>query len=292
MSSTFLSYPWALTKRGFTSLTGRVSTLEAKNVRSTRFVILAGPATSGAITLPAGSSVVLDDFGGTVDAIISAVDSGRPTFAEIYSAAGAVVASTFDSAGNYSLSSAPAAWPVALIFRVSQPFIQYDATSGDLIGDFYLFSKPLASEVSYDNTSSGLTADNVQAALDEVGNTAAVSASPGFTWGGSGTKNAGTYLLNDTVPSNLSGRSVPLASGVISSVFVALSEAGTVELVIQKRSGGSFVTIGSIALTAERVKIDATLNAAVTYGDELAVKIESGSCKDPIVGIVIKGAAS
>lgn len=112
----------------------RISTIEDKYVRSTRFFSISGPATSGTITLPPLSEVVLDDFGGTVDAVISGVDSGRPTDVQIRDNLGAVLATTFDSSGNFVLSGTPVSFPVAIIYRVRQKLVDFDSISTDIIG--------------------------------------------------------------------------------------------------------------------------------------------------------------
>lgn len=106
-----------------------------KYVRTTRFASI-GAGTSGTVTLPANSTVVLDDFGGSTDAVITALSGGRPSFNHVFTAAGAVVSTTFDSSGNYSLSGAPNAYPVALVYRVRQKLSQFDSTATDIIGSY------------------------------------------------------------------------------------------------------------------------------------------------------------
>lgn len=122
--------------------------------------------------------------------------------------------------------------------------------------------------------------------------TALTSASPGFTWGASGNLNSGSYLLNDTVPSNVAGRMVPLTSGYIAQAFVAVENSTTASFVIQKRSGASFVDLTTITLTAARVgTFNLGTSITVSLNDEIAVKVSSGSCKNPVLGLVIKGNA-
>jgi len=110
-----------------------ISSLGDKVVRSTRFVIV-NSGTSGTVTLPLASSVVLDDFGGTTDASVSKVSAGKPTFEPVVTALGAVVTTTFDAQGNYSFSQAPASYPVALVYRVQQRLEDFDSLSSDIIG--------------------------------------------------------------------------------------------------------------------------------------------------------------
>lgn len=107
--------------------------VSGKNVRSTRFISV-GSGTTGTVSLPASSSVVLDDFGGTVDAIITGESGGRPNFSAAVSAGGTVIATTFNSSGDYVLSGTPSSYPVDLIYRVSQALKNFDSTSTDIIG--------------------------------------------------------------------------------------------------------------------------------------------------------------
>lgn len=104
-----------------------------KYVRSTRFEIISA-GSSGSVTLPPDSEVVLDDFGGTVDAVISKVDGGKPTTFPAKTG-NIIVATTFDSGGNWVLSSVPDVYPVAIIYRVRQKIIDFDSTASNIWGN-------------------------------------------------------------------------------------------------------------------------------------------------------------
>lgn len=106
----------------------------SKYVRTTRFVSI-GTGTSGTIAKPPNSSIVLDDFGGTVDAVVLQMSGGKPLKTPALTALGAVVAATLDSSGNYTFSGTPAAYPVALVYRVQQTLAQFDSTASDIWGD-------------------------------------------------------------------------------------------------------------------------------------------------------------
>lgn len=110
-----------------------VNTLGDKYVRTTRFASI-GTGTSGAVTLPALSEVVLDDFGGTVDAVVSTISVGKPTFQAATTASGEIIATTFDGLGNWVLTGTPAAYPVAIVYRVRQQFANLDSASTSIIG--------------------------------------------------------------------------------------------------------------------------------------------------------------
>jgi len=108
-----------------------------KYVRTTRFTSV-GAGTGGAVTLPPNSTVVLDDFGGGVDAVISTIEAGWPTFTHAFTAGGDMVTTSFDAGGNYSFSDAPSVYPVALIYRVRQKLSEFDSTNTDIIGSYDL----------------------------------------------------------------------------------------------------------------------------------------------------------
>jgi hypothetical protein len=103
-----------------------------KYVRTTRFQIISS-GTSGTVTLPPNSEVVLDDFGGTVDAVIATVQGGYPTTIPAKTGT-AVVATTFNSLGNWVLSSTPDAYPVAIIYRVRQKLLNFDSAATNIWG--------------------------------------------------------------------------------------------------------------------------------------------------------------
>lgn len=128
---------------------------------------------------------------------------------------------------------------------------------------------------------------------DQIGGADSIAASPGFTWGKSGNIGSGTYLLNDTVPSNRTGRLVPTYDSIISEVLVA-GEYGntyTCTIAIEKRNGASFTELCTVSLSAERIKVE-SFSCLVAREDELAVKVKSGSIKNPVVGVIIKGDSS
>lgn len=150
------------------------------------------------------------------------------------------------------------------------------------------FVTPVAKSIPFDNETNGFTSTDAQAAIEETKNVAVAVVSPGFTWGRSGNIPTNTYLLNDTVPSNLTGRIVPFA-GLIDKIYVSCENTSTFTVTVQKRSGASFVDLFSASLSAERIKVSSPSSVAVSALDELSIKITSGSCKNPVVGIVIKG---
>lgn len=112
---------------------GDMNNLNDKEIRTTRFATISS-GTIGTITLPPNSTVVLDDFGGTTDAVTSMLDGGRPTYTSALTTLGTVVATTFDAGGNYSLSDTPSLYPIAIIYRVQQRLADFDSTALDIVG--------------------------------------------------------------------------------------------------------------------------------------------------------------
>jgi hypothetical protein len=132
--------------------------------------------------------------------------------------------------------------------------------------------------------------DNVQEFLEYLLTLSNVSASPGFTWGKTGTTTKGTYLLNDSVPSNVTGRVMPITGDIV-EVFAAVKTAGTYTFSIERRVGVVFTEILQFTMTGVRT-YEAVVSVPVTKLDELAVLVRSTSSanpSDPVVGLIVKG---
>ena len=115
----------------------RFEELENKYVRSTRFEeIITG--TSGAVTITGTQEIVLNDFGGGTDAVISTFENGYPTFENATDTNGVLIATTFDAVGNYVLSGTPSSYPVSIVYRVREKFIDFDESDTNLIGEYDL----------------------------------------------------------------------------------------------------------------------------------------------------------
>lgn len=150
---------------------------------------------------------------------------------------------------------------------------------------------PEAIEVGFDDTTCQRGVDTTQEIIEElcsdIDNLQDTSL-PSFTWGISGSvKN--TYLLNETVPSNVTGRIVPV-TGILTNITVANEDAQTFTIEIRERNGG-FTTIASLSLVNERKKT-ATINVPITAGDELSCYISAGvseKAKNPVVFLIMEG---
>lgn len=85
--------------------------------------------TTGTIVPPTGSSFVLDQWPGNIDAVVSTVDTGNVPDGEFArTAGGVIVTTTLDSGGNYVLSGTPASYPVAIIYAATVPLSLFDDT--------------------------------------------------------------------------------------------------------------------------------------------------------------------
>jgi hypothetical protein len=145
----------------------------------------------------------------------------------------------------------------------------------------------VAESVPFDNATNGFTSDNVQGAIEEIG----ASASPGFSWGRSGSTGAGTWLLNDGVPSNKSGRTIVLGDSKIVKIFSATEDANTYTLSLYWHEGNeiNLTFLATLTVTASRSGNSGTISVPVPNGKQLAAQLATGSAKNIVAGMVIQG---
>jgi hypothetical protein len=109
-------------------LVERVVHLEDTYVKSTYFEQI-DSGTAGTIAPPVtGATFVMDEWSAGVDAIMSAMDSGKPTLESPKDSGGNIITATFNAAGEYSLSGTPVSYPVALIYVYRCKFKNHDDT--------------------------------------------------------------------------------------------------------------------------------------------------------------------
>jgi len=154
---------------------------------------------------------------------------------------------------------------------------------------------PVSKAIPYDDTIQGPASgtSDVQAMLDYLKNQVAVSASPGFTWGRSGNVNVNTWLLNDSVPSNLSGRTIFLNSASIIRVFVANQDAAAgiiIEFYTHDGDSVNLTLLGSVTTAAARSNTF-TVAWPIALNKQVALKVSGTSAagKNLVVGCLIKG---
>jgi hypothetical protein len=156
----------------------------------------------------------------------------------------------------------------------------------------YVKASPVARSIPYDDQKIPTNLGNdLQTAIDTMYQQSKVAASPGFSWGRSGNIPSNTWLLNDSVPSNRSGRTIMLNNGVIEKVSVATEDIDTYNLEIYQHDGNEInltllYTINVVATRAQQYTIP---NIAITQGKQLAIKVGTGSAKNIVVGLIAKG---
>lgn len=146
---------------------------------------------------------------------------------------------------------------------------------------------PVAQQVPFDNSTNGFTSDNVQNAIEEIG----ASASPGFTWGRSGSTSSGTWILNEGVPSNKAGRTIVLGASKIVKFFSATEDLDTYTLDIYWHEGNeiNLTYLTTLTVTASRIGDSGSISVSVPNNKQLAVKLNTGSAKNIVCGIVMQG---
>lgn len=151
-------------------------------------------------------------------------------------------------------------------------------------------STQVASSVPFDNDTNGFVSDNAQSAIEEVNNNVQTSASPGFSFGRSGNVSSNTWLNCEGVPSNKSGRYVYINSAYVTRVFVSSEELDTftLEVFYNDKGGLGLVSLGTVTVTADYG--DAfSVNWAVPTDTELAIQLTTGSAKNIVAGLELRG---
>lgn len=109
---------------GDPTLTTRVINLENNEYKVLYFETIS--ATTGTITKPTNSTILLDQFYSGGDAIVETLSNGQPTGQSPLTVGGAIVSvSSFDLSGNFVLSDTPSAFDVALIYLFKIKAVDY-----------------------------------------------------------------------------------------------------------------------------------------------------------------------
>ena len=145
----------------------------------------------------------------------------------------------------------------------------------------------VAASTPFDNTGTDFLSDNVQDALEEIG----VSSSPSFSFGRSGNLNAGTWLQCETVPSNITGRYIPLNLPRLSDIYVSNEKVTTYSIEVYEHDGDNtnLTLKHTTTVTSARGTSETGLAVSMTQGKQVAVKVSSGSPKNIVCGLIIKG---
>ena len=160
-------------------------------------------------------------------------------------------------------------------------------------GSKHVTITPVAKATPFDNSTNGFTSTDVQAAIEELKNNATNSASPGFTYGRSGNLPSSTWLLDDTVPSNISGRINYLNNCIITHIFVANQDPNIITIGVYTHDGDgvNMTLIGTVTTLAQRTNTFTT-SISVPLNKQVAVRVEptsASSGKNMDVGLQLKG---
>lgn len=152
------------------------------------------------------------------------------------------------------------------------------------------FISPVASSIPYDDTICQLGTDSVQGAIEALCVKVSTSASPGFTWGDSGNLVSGKWLMNDTVPSNLTGRRIYLFNGTLDVVFADAENSATYTIAIYEHDGTTFTFLADVVVTAARGNENVLVTPpSLTQGQALAAQMTSGAARNIVCGALLSG---
>lgn len=237
---------------------------DGKNIRTTRFISISS-GTSGTVTLPPSSTVVLDDFGGTVDAVVTTITGGKPNTVHAVTAGGTVVSTTFDASGNWVFSGTPSAYPVAIVYRVQQLLANFDDTSSSIWGEVDAFPVGVGSgtpgglntQLQYNN--SGAFAGDT-AVTDGSGNLSATSIALGSLTASRAVVSDGSKFL---ISSATTATELAFVSGVTSAIQTQLNgkQAGSNIYYFGDGSDGNVTISTAVTLTRDMFYNNLTLTA-------------------------------
>lgn len=114
-----------------------------------------------------------------------------------------------------------------------------------------------------------------------------------LTWGRSGAVTKGTWLTNEFVPSNVSGRSVFIPNAFIKKISIAHQDPDIVKYEVYHHLGDglAMTLIGSVTTNAVRT-YETDFNLSVPKDVQLAIRIALDSpngAKNPVVGVLLTG---
>ena len=149
----------------------------------------------------------------------------------------------------------------------------------------------VAQQTPFDNDTNGFVAEDVQGAIEEVNDKVNASASPGFSFGRSGNVPSDTWLYRPGgVPSNTTG--IPMAITGPSVVLVAVGNenVSTFNIQVYEHEGDevNLTLIGTVSVVSARTGVF-SVNFPATSGRQLAIKLSSGSAKNPGVDLQLQG---
>ena len=162
--------------------------------------------------------------------------------------------------------------------------------------DFHEEYALTAENIPADN-SNGLTDTDIQGQLDELAQTAATSASPGFSFGRGSNVNAGTWLYRPgQVPSNKTGVNFSYTNGSLDVISVGTDDTDTYTLEVYQHEGNLVnpVLIATVSVTAQTraifVKdVDYTQTNPLVQNKQIGVLLSLGSARNIGVDLELSG---
>lgn len=109
---------------------------------------------------------------------------------------------------------------------------------------------------------------------------------PAFALARQGAVGAGTWLLNQGVPSNLTGIRV-FTPSALTRVFVDSSSQSTFEVTIYSHDHSTFSVLTVLTVTADYGN-ELTVDIPLVLGHSLGARITSGTANDPVVGLILE----
>lgn len=147
-----------------------------------------------------------------------------------------------------------------------------------------------ALETFFDNSATDLVSDNVQDVIEEINGVVSTSASPGFSFGRASNVNSGTWLQNETVPSNKAGRYVYITSAIVERVFVANENSSTFDVSVYYHYGdeAGLTLLGSVSVVSNTGG-EFVVSWSVPTGSQLAMRVTSGAARNMVAGLELSG---
>jgi len=155
------------------------------------------------------------------------------------------------------------------------------------VKNLYHYITQVARSIFFDNSSNGFTANNVQAAIEEIG----ASASPGFSFGREGTSSNGVWLRRvGNIETNRTGITISVTNPVITLVAYGTENVDTYSFGIYQHDGNSvnLVLLTTINVVSTRAGTQ-TISVATTKNKQLAIKVLSGNPNNLGVDLILKG---
>jgi len=155
-----------------------------------------------------------------------------------------------------------------------------------------------AEQEDFDPQTSGLVSVKTAPAIRELADNAAVSASPGFSFGREGNVTVNTWLNRPGgVSSNNSGINFGLLNGSLDVISVGTQNPNTYDVTVYQHDGNglNLVTIATVSITASRKEVfvkddgDFTETNAPVKNKHFAIRITSGSCRNVGVDLQLSG---